>query len=94
MTNTNKEQEKIFAQENFAELFEEYEKDTQKLIEGTVVKGVIVGISDKGVAVDIGAKSVGFVDINEFRRDGKIEEGDVVDVFLERLEKRRINHQS
>ena len=89
MTNTNKEQEKIFAQENFAELFEEYEKDTQKLIEGTVVKGVIVGISDKGVAVDIGAKSVGFVDINEFRRDGKIEEGDVVDVFLERLENKR-----
>jgi len=89
MTNTNKEQEKIFAQENFAELFEEYEKDTQKLIEGTVVKGVIVGISDKGIAVDIGAKSVGFVDINEFRRDGKIEEGDVVDVFLERLENKR-----
>lgn len=89
MTNTNKEQEKLFAQENFAELFEEYEKDTQKLIEGTVVKGVIVGISDKGVAVDIGAKSVGFVDINEFRRDGKIEEGDVVDVFLERLENKR-----
>ncbi len=89
MTNTNKEQEKIFVQENFAELFEEYEKDTQKLIEGTVVKGVIVGISDKGIAVDIGAKSVGFVDINEFRRDGKIEEGDVVDVFLERLENKR-----
>jgi len=78
-----------FSNEDFAKLFEEYEKDTQKLIEGTVVKGVIVGISDKGVAVDIGAKSVGFVDINEFRRDGKIEEGDVVDVFLERLENKR-----
>ncbi len=78
-----------FAQENFAELFEEYEKDSQKLLEGTVVKGVIVGITDKGVAVDIGAKSVGFVDIAEFRRDGEIAEGDVVDVFLERLENKR-----
>ena len=78
-----------FAHENFAELFEEYEKDSQQLVEGTVVKGVIVGILDKGVAVDIGAKSVGFVDINEFRRDGEINEGDVVDVFLERLENRR-----
>ncbi len=78
-----------FAQENFADLFEEYEKDSQKLVEGTVVKGVIVGISDKGVAVDIGAKSVGFVDIAEFKRDGEIEEGDVVDVFLERLENKR-----
>lgn len=78
-----------FAQENFAALFEEYEKDSQKLLEGTVVKGVIVGITDKGVAVDIGAKSVGFVDIAEFRRDGEIAEGDVVDVFLERLENKR-----
>lgn len=78
-----------FASENFAELFEEYEKDNQKLIESTVVKGVIVGISDKGVAVDIGAKSVGFVDIAEFKRDGEITEGDVVDVFLDRLENRK-----
>lgn len=83
------EQEKIFAQEDFAKLFEEYEKDSQKLVEGTVVKGVIVGISEKGVVVDIGAKSVGFVDIGEFRRDGEINEGDVVDVFLERLENKK-----
>ena len=83
------EQEKLFAAENFPALFEEYEKDSQKLTEGTVVKGVIVGISDKGVAVDIGAKSVGFVDIAEFKRDGEVNEGDVVDVFLERLENKK-----
>lgn len=78
-----------FSSENFAQLFEEYEKDSQKLIEGTVVKGVIVGVVDKVVAVDIGAKSVGFVDIQEFKRDGEINEGDVVDIFLERLENKR-----
>lgn len=83
------QQEAIFLQEDFASLFKEYEKDSQKLTEGTVVKGVIVGISDKGVAVDIGAKSVGFVDIAEFKRDGEINEGDVVDVFLERLENKK-----
>jgi small subunit ribosomal protein S1 len=81
--------ENPFAQENFAELFEEYEKDSQRLVEGGVVKGVIVGITDKTVAVDIGAKSVGFVDINEFKRDGEVKEGDVVDVFLDRIENRR-----
>lgn len=91
---TNKEHAKEhehlpFANENFAELFEEYEKDSQRLIEGTVVKGVIVGITDKGVAVDIGAKSVGFVDIAEFKRDGEVNEGDVVDVFLGRLENKK-----
>ena len=95
MTNTQETKakelavENAFAHENFAQLFEEYEKDSQKLIEGTVVKGVIVGITDKGVAVDIGAKSVGFIDIAEFKRDGEIAEGDVVDIFLERLENKR-----
>jgi small subunit ribosomal protein S1 len=93
MTQQSHEQENLFAQENFqenfAELFEEYEKDSQKLVEGTVVKGVIVEISAKGVAIDIGAKSVGFVDIAEFKRDGEVAEGDVVDVFLERLENKR-----
>lgn len=82
-------QEQIFAEENFTALLEEYEKTGQKLAEGTVVKGVIVGITDRGVAVDIGAKSVGFIDSNEFKRDGEISEGEVVDVFLERLENKR-----
>src|SRR5690606_5305605 len=75
--------------ENFAELLAEYEKDTQVLKEGTVVKGVIVGMNDKGVAVDIGAKSVGYIPSTEFKADGAIQEGDVVDVFLERLENKR-----
>ena len=83
------EQEKLFIEENFSALFEEYEKDSQKLTEGTVVKGVIVGISEKTIAIDIGAKSVGFIDIAEFKRDGDVEEGDVVDVFLERLENKK-----
>jgi small subunit ribosomal protein S1 len=85
----NNQLENQFQDEDFSKLFEEYEKDTQQLAEGSVVKGVVVGISDKGVAVDIGAKSVGFVDIMEFKRDGEIEEGDVVDVFLERLENKK-----
>jgi small subunit ribosomal protein S1 len=83
------ESHNLFSTENFAELFEEYEKDSQPLIEGTVVKGVIVGITQKGVAIDIGAKSIGYIEATEFKRDGEINEGDVVDVFLERLENKR-----
>ncbi len=90
ITNDNLSQEKdFFSNENFASLLEEYEKDSQKLIPGTVVKGVIVGISDKGVAIDIGAKSIGYIQAGEFKIDGEINEGDVVDVFLERLENKR-----
>jgi small subunit ribosomal protein S1 len=82
-------QPKLFDNENFSELLEEYEKTGQTLVEGNVAKGVIVGISDRGVAIDIGAKSVGFVDIVQFRRDGEIKEGDVVDIMVERIENRR-----
>lgn len=81
--------ENFFSTESFTELFEEYEKDSQPLIEGTVVKGVVVGIGPKVIAVDIGAKSIGYVEIGEFKRDGEVKEGDVVDVFLERLENKR-----
>ncbi len=88
-SNVQTESQNLFSTENFAELFEEYEKDSQPLIEGTVVKGVIVGITQKGVAIDIGAKSIGYIEATEFKRDGEINEGDVVDVFLERLENKR-----
>jgi small subunit ribosomal protein S1 len=86
---TNDLEDQFLINENFAELLAEYEKDCQILKEGTVVKGVVVGISDKGVAVDIGAKSIGYVPLTEFRVDGNIEEGDVVDVLLDRLENKR-----
>jgi small subunit ribosomal protein S1 len=81
--------ENLFPATEFADLYEEYEKDSQPLIEGKVVKGVIVGINDKNVAIDIGAKSIGYIEASEFKRDGEINEGDVVDVFLERLENKR-----
>ncbi len=80
------EQESIFAQEDFSALLDEFEDLGQKFKEGCIVKGVIVGINDRSVSVDVGAKSIGFVDSNEFRRDKNIAEGDVVDVFLIRLE--------
>ena len=80
----------FFPEEDFKKLLEEYEADTQKLTLGSVVKGVIVGISDsKGIAIDIGAKSIGYIQDSEFKIDGDINEGDVVDVFLEKLEDKR-----
>ncbi len=83
------EQETIFAQEDFSKLLDTFEDLGQKFKEGSVVKGVIVGIDDRSVSVDIGAKSIGFIDSNEFRRDPEINVGDVVDVFLLRLENKR-----
>ncbi len=82
-------QEQLFIDENFGKLFEEYEKDSQKLEEGNIVKGVIVELTEERVAVDIGAKSIGFIDIAEFRKDSGIEIGDVTDVLLEKLENKK-----
>ena len=81
--------EQFVSNENFAELLEKFEEDSQNLKEGTVVKGVIIEISEKGVAIDVGAKSIGYIQASEFKIDGDINEGDIVDVYLERLENRR-----
>lgn len=83
------EQEAIFMQEDFSKMLDEFEDIGQKFKEGSIVKGVIVAINDRSVSVDIGAKSIGFIDSNEFRRDPQISEGDVVDVFLLRLENKK-----
>lgn len=85
----NDETANLISNEDFAKLLDEFEKDSQKILEGTIVKGVIVEIADKNIAVDIGAKSVGYIEASEFKRDGQINEGDVVDVFLKRLENKR-----
>lgn len=75
--------------EDFATVFEQYNKDFQELKEGTVVKGVVIGINDKMVAVDIGGKSDGYVPISEFKPDGEIKVGDVLDFYLEKLEDKK-----
>lgn len=54
--------------------------------EGEVVRGTIITISDDHVTVDIGYKSEGQMNINEFldeNRNVTVKEGDVVDVLLE-----------
>ncbi len=89
LQNEINEQNEIFAQEDFEKMLEEYEESGQSFKEGRVVKGVIVGINERSIAVDVGAKSIGYIDSNEFKRDGVIKEGEVVDVFLEKLENKR-----
>jgi len=80
-------QENFIIEENFAELFNDYKKDSQKLDEGNVVKAVIIEITDKNIVVDVGAKSIGYIAKNEFK--DTYEEGDVIDVYLEKIEDRR-----
>lgn len=76
------------AKENFAALLEETLGSAQGL-EGSVLSGTVVAIDGEFALVDVGLKSEGRVPLREFGSlSGKaeIKIGDVVEVFLERME--------
>lgn len=57
--------------------------------EGEIIEGRIVNINQVGVAVDIGFKSEGMIDLDEFDDLDSIKRGDTISVFLEAVEGRR-----
>jgi small subunit ribosomal protein S1 len=60
-------------------------------LEGTVLKGRIMQMTDDAVVVDVGLKSEGRIPLREFVVNGQMPElkvGDAVDVYLERMEDR------
>src|SRR5262245_48974257 len=66
-----------------------YDDSFRNLAEGEVVKGKVLRILPNEVVVDVGYKSEGLIDIEEFTDlNGKIhvEVGDVIDVLLEKTE--------
>nr|WP_298683143.1 30S ribosomal protein S1 [uncultured Dongia sp.] len=76
------------AKESFAALLEESLGFAQGL-EGSVLSGTVVGIDGEFALIDVGLKSEGRVALREFGGPGgkaEIKVGDVVEVFLERME--------
>ncbi|HEX6014430.1 MAG TPA: 30S ribosomal protein S1 [Geminicoccaceae bacterium] len=76
--------------DDFAAMLDETLGSTNRL-EGTVVRGTVVGLDDDIVVVDVGLKSEGRVPLKEFGTPGQPPEvrlGDVVEVFVERFENR------
>ncbi len=74
--------------ESFAALLEETLGASHGL-EGSVLKGTVVGIENEFVLVDVGLKSEGRVALKEFAAPGQKHEmkiGDIVEVYLERME--------
>ncbi len=66
-----------------------YDDSFRNLAEGEVVKGKVLRILPNEVVVDVGYKSEGLIDIDEFTDlSGKVhvEVGDVIDVLLEKTE--------
>jgi small subunit ribosomal protein S1 len=84
-----------FESKSFGEEYSSEEREKlEAMIEGTlttvtekeVVEGVVVGITDRDVIVNIGFKSDGLVPLNEFRDTAELKIGDTVEVYLEEQE--------
>ncbi|MCW5714641.1 MAG: 30S ribosomal protein S1 [Bauldia sp.] len=76
------------SREDFAALLNETFK-ADDLVEGSVIKGTVVGIEKDLAVIDVGLKTEGRVALKEFAAPGeepKIKIGDVVEVYLERVE--------
>ncbi len=69
---------------DFGAILDQYEQEQAAFQEGAVVRGKVVGINERGVMIDFGAKSEGFVPIEEFMEDGevKVNVGDDVEVLV------------
>ena len=83
MANTSMEEFEALLQESF-------EIDTPD--EGSVVKGTVIAIEAGQAIIDVGYKMEGRVDLKEFSEPGeapKLEVGDEVEVFLDRVENAR-----
>ena len=74
--------------EDFEQLLEEYDKEMPTYIEGDIASGIIIGIDNKTVTIDIGGKTVGYIPISEFSGE-EIEINSPVDVYIEKIENKK-----
>ena len=77
-----------YSDDEFHQLAEMYEDTLNEIEEKEIVTGRVVSVDEKYVIVDIGFKSEGIVQTNEFPDDvvEKLQPGDEVDVFLDKVE--------
>src|SRR5947209_16845687 len=73
---------------DFGAILDRYEQEKSGFQEGEVVKGRVVGITERGVVIDFGYKSEGVVNQAEFTEKGqlKVKPGDEVEVLVKSME--------
>jgi small subunit ribosomal protein S1 len=75
-----------YSKEQRAQMEAMYAGTLNEITEKEVIKGVVVGVNDKDVIINIGFKSDGLVPLSEFRDVAGIKPGDEVEVFIEEQE--------
>ncbi|MDM7914113.1 MAG: 30S ribosomal protein S1 [Candidatus Eisenbacteria bacterium] len=86
VVNVDEEDERARDPEALKALIETYEESLHNVEEGEILRGRILRVDEKEVMVDIGFKSEGVIPIEEFGDVDKIQVGEEVDVFLEKME--------
>ena len=73
---------------DFGQLLDQFEQEQAAFQEGEVVRGTVVGITERGVVIDFGYKSEGIVNPAEFTENGQltVKRGDEVDVLVKSME--------
>jgi small subunit ribosomal protein S1 len=79
-------EEAEYSEDEYDELMRLYDQTMTDFAEGEVVRGKVLAVGDKEVAVDIGFKSEGVIPIDEFPNPEEIEIGDDIEVFLDVVE--------
>ena len=82
----NADDEDELSLEQRAEMFGQYEESLRSIGEGEIVRGTVLGIDEKEVLVDVGFKSEGVISLAEFSDPSSIKVGDILEVFLEKME--------
>lgn len=82
----NYDDEEDLTPEQRQELFGAYEESMRSIGEGEIVRGTVLSIDEKDVLVDVGFKSEGIISLSEFPDPSSIKVGDVLEVFLEKME--------
>lgn len=65
--------------------------EVDNLVEGSIIKGTIIEIRPTEIVVDIGGKSEGIINANEFVDISELQVGSEIEVYLEKLEDREGN---
>jgi small subunit ribosomal protein S1 len=73
---------------DFGAMLDQFEQEQAGFQEGEVVRGTVVGITERGVVIDFGYKSEGIVNQAEFTDNGEltVKPGDIVDVLVKSME--------
>ena len=75
-----------YTSEEYEELLGMYEDTLSNIEEGEIVKARVLRVTDQSVILDVGFKSEGTVNRDEFKDPDSLQIGEEIEVFLENLE--------